>query len=50
MTGKQQKASEIWNRKKAMKVEKKRIQKKIEKSIIQSTRTKIFSLSAFFNA
>jgi hypothetical protein len=31
VTGKQQKASEIWNRKKAMKVEKKRFQKKMKK-------------------
>lgn len=28
----------------------KRLSEKFEKSIIQSTRTKIFSLSAFFNA
>ena len=33
MTGKQQKASEIWNRKKAMKVEKKRFQKKMKKVV-----------------
>ena len=33
VTGKQQKASEIWNRKKAMKVEKKRIQKKMKKVV-----------------
>ena len=38
MTGKQQKASEIWNRKKAMKVEKKRFQKKMKKLLTKIKR------------